>query len=461
MPFIADTTPATPPNKASEEKIQKQGQEAEEFLKLPWYKQLFTPQFAKEIPSGIAKTASNIVTEAVAKPLVSIAETLPTFLKGKATQNTYQMPFGQPFQSYQSMAETRAGEIVEGKKPLAYALEPFIEVPIAIYGLGQMVKVNIGDIYLTGAPKLATSVPTWVSKSGEIVWESGGKAGQVVQGAIPKYFADKKLQQKYNEAIKVVMEEPQTKLEKQKTLAKGQQEGGAMKEGILKKYVKIPNDSDISAGASTMDIVNKTNSPEKNIQLIQNNVSETSENVYKFLEKNSKYIGGQGLNDLESRLYSMPEPILVKSDASLANARQVVVDTMMDVIRKNGVEDTPALWDSLKDIDNLFQYQFGDKALFGSEKVSALKSLYLDGRKVIQSFIVENTPAAVDDFSFYMNLIHNWKTAQSNIAEKNANIMGTNIFMRLWKKTPFTAKVGGAGGGAFYILYRFLGGGKK
>ncbi len=111
----------------SQDKIQQAGQEAESFLAKPWYKKIVTPEFAKEVPQATADVAIGTP----AKFLASTAEVPSIFKTGKATKKEYKVPGLSPFKSYQSEAEVRAGEIIEGKKPVYSALEPFITVPLA------------------------------------------------------------------------------------------------------------------------------------------------------------------------------------------------------------------------------------------------------------------------------------------------------------------------------------------
>lgn len=400
------------------------GKKAEEFLKLPWYKQIFTTQFAKEVPGAIA----NVALGTTAKVATSLATLPQTFKQGYATEKTYKIPGLAPFQTYQTEAQKRGEEIVAGKKPLYYAVEPFIEVPLAIYGMGKTAQGLFGDITLTGA-----------------------KAGEVQVGTIPRFISNKILQKQFNQALDATKEISKTIPEKTGTLLKGE----AIKSKIPGGgYKQLPNEQDIRVAGSSTGIVNGKDAIE-DIKSLQNNVAEVSEKTIKpFLEKNSYYLGKNSLVDLESRLMSMEEPSLVYTEATLEGAKQKVVDTFMKTIQKNNPETTADLWEGLKETDRIFQNQFGDKNLYNSERMNAVKSLYLDGRKIIQDFIIENTPAIDNNFKYYIDLIHDWKIAETNIAIKNAPQLGASWF----KLHPLSTKIMGttAGGGTGLALWNWL-----
>jgi len=139
--------------------IQVEGQDAEEFLKKPWYKQLFTKQVKEELPTA----ALQVGVETPAKFLASAAEVPGILRRGKegieegrglqgyqATGKEYNIPGIKPFKSYISEAENRAGDIVEGKKPLYTAAAPFAAVPLAGMETAGLAK-GIGQVGKLGA----------------------------------------------------------------------------------------------------------------------------------------------------------------------------------------------------------------------------------------------------------------------------------------------------------------------
>lgn len=98
------------------------GREAEAYLAKSPLK-----RFLGEVPQATA----DVLGGNIAKFGASLIETPKTLIEGKASQQTYDLPGLSPFKSFQSEAETRAGDIIEGKKPLYTALAPFAEVPLA------------------------------------------------------------------------------------------------------------------------------------------------------------------------------------------------------------------------------------------------------------------------------------------------------------------------------------------
>ena len=85
----------------------------------------------KETAKGLPKAALEVGVGTPAKFAASTLEAPKAAITGKASQRTYDLPGLEPFKSYQSEAETRAGDIIEGKKSLASAATPFASVPLA------------------------------------------------------------------------------------------------------------------------------------------------------------------------------------------------------------------------------------------------------------------------------------------------------------------------------------------
>lgn len=139
-------------------------------------------RFVKELPGATLNT----VLGAPAKFLISAAEVPETFIKGKATQRTYNIPGLKPFKSHISEAETRAGQIIEGEKPLYTALTPFAEVPMAAMetvGVFKGAKTlnnvrNNTKIWNLIQPKLTSLEQSEAVKSGQIFKTLTGKIKQ-------------------------------------------------------------------------------------------------------------------------------------------------------------------------------------------------------------------------------------------------------------------------------------------
>ena len=120
-----------------------QAKEAEEFLKKPWWQQIFTLRFAKEIPEAVGKIAKEMAKQTFAKPLISLAVVPKTLSSLKPEEKPIELPIIGKVPSYQYEAARRAERIAAGEQPLWHALYPFIEVPFDITFLASLPRTGL------------------------------------------------------------------------------------------------------------------------------------------------------------------------------------------------------------------------------------------------------------------------------------------------------------------------------
>lgn len=405
MPFIPDTRPITSPIS----KGASQAEEAKKFLEKPWYKQIFTGQFAKEIPGAISK----VFLKTPAKFITSAAEVPETLIKGRATQRTY------PFvgKSYISEAETRAQQIVSGEKPLWYSLAPFAEVPLAALETVALAKTAVN----------------FTKKSIKFISDIKGKR-----------------------ALQDALDLTSPTLYKKKTIEafeKAGKPGGIVEKGITKEYVVAPTKKDKEVAKSVMGFVNKNKSPVSNLKSVNKEIARISvKEVKPFLEANSKKLYP---NVLTKKLEAVEPATLIKTDRTLENTFDLVKRRIIEVVVAKA-DDTPSLWDTRIDIDGLMKKEFGDR-LFDPDKNFAVKDAYLKMRRAINDLIAQQTPNKT--FINQMKKLSNMYIARQNIAENSWRLLETNAFQRFLKSHPalvkgfkWTTILGGGGYGLRRLL---------
>lgn len=122
--------------------LSPEGKAAEEFLKKPWWQQIFTLQFAREIP-GAVETMAKEMAKQVVKPLVSVVLLPKVFITKRAEEKPIELPVIGKVSSYFYEAQRRAERIVAGDQPLWHVLYPFIEVPLDVTFLASLPKTGI------------------------------------------------------------------------------------------------------------------------------------------------------------------------------------------------------------------------------------------------------------------------------------------------------------------------------
>lgn len=379
-------------------------------------------------PQAQAKAAYKIGVEAPAKFAVSAAEVPETLITGRAAQREYKLPGLPAFKSYISEAETRATDIIEGRKPLWTAMSPFVEVPLAGLEMALIGKGLIGDVGITGK-----------------------SYGKITKGFIPQQITRRETGR-----LAQVVAPAQYKKARITAFEKAGKPGGVKVKGISKKFVYEPTKKDIEVAETVRGIVKSKKNPVKNLERINKRITEVSEKqITPFLKTarvNPKYTAktlGKTIDDIQPSLS-------VKSDATLNNIFKNVKRASKDIVLENA-DDNYRLWRSRIELDNLLEREFPN-IFQNPEKATAVKDAYLKIRKSINNFIGVRTIGADKGFISNLRELNNLYTARWNLAEKSYKLLNTSAFKRFFKIHPLIKKITTgaalAGGGA--ALYRFF-----
>jgi hypothetical protein len=162
-----------PIDPVAEQKIQQEGQAADEFANKSILGQIFSKETAKELLPQAGKIAKDILVNTPIKVAKSVA-TAPATI---ATGGSYTAPG-----TYQAEAKGTASDIIEGKKPLVSALTPFLTVPLDVtgtVGLGigakNAIKASTPAVTEQLAKRQATKLAAETANAEKIV-------GQIIQG---------------------------------------------------------------------------------------------------------------------------------------------------------------------------------------------------------------------------------------------------------------------------------------
>ena len=367
----------------------------------------------KETAKGLPKAALEVGVGTPAKFLASALEAPKAAITGKASQRTYDLPGLEPFKSYQSEAETRAGDIVEGKKPLYTAAAPFIQVPLA----------GMETLFLGSAAS------------------KGYKAAKNIKS--------------FKSALKMIVPSKSTALGKKgsiEAIKKSGKDGGARISMTGKVSIK-PTKAHIKE-ANTIAPFAKSNNPVKTATNVNNEIKRYSEKVVEpFLENNKTPVNYTRLKSMLNK--SKPKELVKGTDG------EKVFNRIKSFYVKNtsGAKDNLSLWKSRSKIDNLFKQEYGD-ALYNTNSPQHIpvKDAYYKMRRAVNEYLSEaNSPIygpAMDRLSTLYN-------ALDDIAINNRGIIGTGKVGRYLKEHPLVKKgvyagASGAGLGGGYAALQYL-----
>ena len=369
-----------------------------------------------------------------------VPETLINVARGKAIatpQRTYNIPGISPFKSFQSEAETRFNKIQSGEKPLFTALAPFAEVPLAgaeILGLKGLAQT---------APRLFSLAKGFVSKTSKRVFAK----------------SEEKLLQNTLKATEPTL----SKAEKITTLKTVGRPGGATVEGrIFPEITRTPGGRDIEVAKEAMRIgIKDPSKPVQNLQKINSEIARISEQeVRPFLRANPRIYNN---NTLVSKLTKIDPPDLVKADTSLEKAYGLVRSRVIKTIQKSK-HTMEGLWDARKTLDKTMEKEFGE-ALWNIENSLhvPVKRAYLDMRRVIKDFIIENIGEKGKIYGELLNRETLLFEAQQNIAEQSYKLLGKSGFKAFLQRHPLFKEglkyigAGTVGAGAFGLGIKTFG----
>ncbi len=359
---------------------------------------------------GLPKATFEVGVGTPAKFLTSIVEAPKAAITGKASQRTYDLPGLEPFKSFQSEAETRAGKIIEGEKPLYTAISPFVEVPLA----------GIEALFI------GKGISKGIKATQKI--RSAGDVKRVAQAVFS----------------------PTSKKEKVSAFKKAGQPGGVTEKGITKKIVYTPTKQDIVSAKIVQGTIRAKSSPIKNITRINQRVEDVSQGVESFLKtaKTNKKIS---VKSLSASLDNIKPSLTTKTDATLNRTFNEVKRVVKDVVSKAG-DNSYDMWKARIKLDKLMEGEF--TKIFGNpERYTSTKDAYLQMRRTINKFIEVRTVGGDVGFTKGMKELSTLYESSLRLAEKNYKLYQTNAFQRFFKMHPILRKaawfgVAGAAGGA-------------
>lgn len=320
------------------------------------------------------------------------------------------------------------------------------QVENAVGGVvGKAVNTAPGQAVVQGAQNFAQAHPDIASAAGAVGNIAGaagtlagfGSAWNAGEGLLAK-FGEKKILEKIAEDISPKI-------------------SGKSGEGTIKSLINgtikpvLEKDSLDTASLINREIPSfrklNTFSDKKNV--VKNTVRDMSDSL-----KNDVISNGQNriysFKELGSKLHSIEPPIMVKSDATLKNAYDLVTTRALQIAKKNGGKISN-LFDARKEFDSFIERQFPD--LYSSEKLTPMRSAIKDIRNGMNEFISDNLPENVE---FRSRLLNQSKllSAIDEMSPKEFKEIGTTRWSRFAGRHPVgtgilkgTAKVGASVGG--------------
>jgi hypothetical protein len=297
-------------------------------------------RFAKELPKEALKQTIGQIPKFIA----STIETPKALLTGKTSQKEYKVPGLPPFRSFQSEAETRAGEIVEGRKPLYSAIEPFATVPLA----GMETAGLIGGIQ--------KGLPT-------------------IKDLLQKRTENKQ----FDKALKAITPSigQLPKREKEVLL----QAGRITPKGIFKSERVIPNKKDFELANKYSDLLQDKNTIKNTNTIMKEIANEDSKVALHLASKNAIFNTGELKNKISEKLQNITD-IYIPNQAILNKHKQDLTNSLINEIDKNNLF---SLWKSRKNWDKLINNKIN--AFGGSSTLK--KDLAKGVRNAVQEFITE------------------------------------------------------------------------
>lgn len=369
----------------------------------------------KETAKGLPKAALEVGVGTPAKFLASAGEVLEQAMPGKdmtkATQRTYDLPGLQPFKSYQSEAETRAGEIVEGKKSLASAAIPFASVPLA----------GVETLFLGSA----------VSKGVKAVKNIGS----------------------FKNALKMIVPQNYSQLGKkgaESVIGKAGKPGGAYTTALGKIKVK-PSATHIKQANVIAPYV-KSGNPIKTADNIGKEITRYSEKVLTpFLKNNKTPIDVGDLTTFLNKNAKPTELIRTTNSKVFNNIKNFYIKNLDDVV------DNYTLWQKRIKLDQAFKKEYGE-ALYNplSPQHGAVKEAYYTMRNLMNKYLIDTASPvykpAMERLSLLEKSLKSIKTNYSKTIGKGVGAVGKTL-----ETTKKLAKQGIKYGTAYYALRYLLG----
>lgn len=437
----------------------KQGEEASKFLSMPWYRQIFTKQFAQEIPGALHQEVKDIATP-VAQFITSAMKApvdVVNYIKQGGSQDYYKNLANQqirgtfltnPFQTIQGEA---AKELVEKPNMTAAQKAGLVRRKAVKTGLEGVETLGtaqalIGDVGLIPEPERAINIPgIGPLKGGKIVLQPSWEAGQVRSGLVPQFISNLRDRIQLQNAQKLLEPELTTQ-EKIKALQRAGQPGGAVIKGG--KITIEPTEKMDDVINTVKDLNLKPNSPvTNNIQKINKVISDVSENkILPLLQNNNIPLTDELKENLINQIQTIKPTLATtpEQNALTERIKNLVIDKIIDS------DANLDLYLNRIDLDNIISQELGSKYL-SPENTGLVNNIVRQMRQILNNAIAQNT-SDPEAFKSLLNYEHNLFTARDILARKGISEIGKTkmqLFLQRHPAIPRLAKLGGAGLGLY------------
>lgn len=314
----------------------------------------FLSELPKQAYQTIAGNVPRFLTSAAAAPIDIVRGAM-----GKEPmQGTAKFPGLEPFQTFQAGATSKFNQLAQGQGS---------DIGAGVKMAGELAKTPLAGV------ETATAFSA-LQKTPEALMKVGQKTSQIFSKT-----ADKKA---VSNALEVILPKKMSPTELEKRV----KTGGVAYEGTITKTARpVASKFEKEVADTIKGIVSPKYTPDKNITLVKNQISDISEN---FVRPNLRaYPGIFNEATILSKLNKIQPPTLLKSNTTLNNTYKVVTDAAMDTIRKHP-HTMDGLWDARKVLDDI-----ADEArlLEPTQRSVAAKAIR-DVRDVMNQFIIDTVP---------------------------------------------------------------------
>nr|AUN36863.1 hypothetical protein [uncultured bacterium] len=298
-----------------------------------------------------------------------------------------------------------------------------------------------GNIEAAGNIVRAAGEVYGAGKSVDLALQAG-KAGVQTGKQVINSFENKAAQNELDDVLQLTRA-TLNKQEKKAALTAGQ----GQQKGLLKTIDIQPSARDIEVAEAARTVVNPSKSAVQNISAINKEITASSQDVIKALERNNSIFNTRQLRTyVSSAAESAERQILLAGDEAAQKAYRGVVNTFMSVVAKHP-KTLKGLLAARKEFDRIAEA--GLKGVFSEGVISARKQAIRDIRRRANEYIAEQLPAgdALKEVLLRQSLLFE---ARDNIADKTVEKVGTNIVTRAAstiKKHPVVSTVAGAAAG--------------
>lgn len=302
-------------------------------------------------------------------------------------------------ETFQSEAAKGQQDIVSGKAPLASALKPFVEVPLA--GVQTATLPGASRLFKTGTDKA-------IAKGSSILSNRAEKKAST--------FALDLTAPKLSTA------------EKAQAIARG----NSTSPGIFKPSKILPTQRDHQIAESVADVVSSKNTIVENVDAIDQRLSHINQGVKALIAERKVPFNE---NQLRSRLNAAAKDnnLVFASDATAKRTYDALVNEFMNHVKG---KDTLGLFEARQSFDHVPAIKkLLDSAPAGE---NVRKQLVLTVREAANQYIADLLPKN-NPYRPMMKIETRMIEALGNIGDTNASSIGANKLQLLLKKYPALA----------------------